>query len=461
MPPMPQPVINGADAGSVAAITGATTLLAELRSYRFSVNVVGRDVLQFQPSYLDFVLQGTLVHDNGIAIDALIGTRMVEPSGDAAISSSGRLVAGNNYIWALDDLSGTLEPYPAGSLDGTVSALSPEGLASRLVVPFAAGYERVGQETHGGVMTEHYRASTGGLAAYASAMNFNGDLTVDVWIAVDGGYLSGAHVAGTAGHRTRSDGTTVDDALLIEFDITDPNDPANVVDLPVAPLPDPVRPRRPAVDLELEYEVLPLDGAMPTPQELDNIAVTLRVRLDVGTRLLTVTVVGGNRIAVALCTTRAEEDRRAILATGGVSVVMLPPKEYGSTTTQGTRALPAVGTPLDPALGPVAPVAAGLSRAHVDPLTGRRGLAFSLENVAAEAFRKSAEGHRGEYIAVVMEGLVVATLAIGDEVAKGHFAFTGDYTDAESHRLASNLYRDPVRFPLRVVRDVEVPASGS
>jgi hypothetical protein len=462
LPPVPQPVINPGNPESAAALTDAVAQVTALRSYRFSVDVVGRDVQLFQPSLIDFGLRGVLTHSDGIAIDAIIGTRMNEPNHTAAISSSDRLVMGNGYIWGSGTQSGALQPAAVGLLDNLVLALTPEGLATRLVAPFAAGFERVGQETRGGVVTEHYRASRGGLAAYASLLQFDGDLKVDAWIAVGDGYLAGVHVAGTAGHQVQSDGTTADDALLIAFDVTAPNAAANVVELPVAPLPDPQRPVGPAVDLDLEYQVLPVNGTLPTAHELDTISVTMRDRLDVYTRPVTVTIVGSDRIVITVCTTRADEDRLLILANGGVTAVMLPPNVYGSTTIQGTKPLPAVGSPVDPALPLTVPVArAGLARSHVDPLTGRRGVSFVLGNKERETFAKAVEGHRGEYVAVVMDGIVMATVAVDDEVAKAHFAFTGDYTEAEAHRLASFLNKDPVGFPLRVVRDVERPASGS
>lgn len=44
------------------------------------------------------------------------------------------------------------------------------------------------------------------------------------------------------------------------------------------------------------------------------------------------------------------------------------------------------------------------------------------------------------------------------ESLTGHFAFTGDYTEAETRVLVLSLYKDPLRFLLQKIRDVEVPA---
>jgi preprotein translocase subunit SecD len=91
-------------------------------------------------------------------------------------------------------------------------------------------------------------------------------------------------------------------------------------------------------------------------------------------------------------------------------------------------------------------------------VTGRRGVSFRLNNKDGDAFEEYAKVHPGEYVAVVLDGVVLATLPIAEQVANGHFAFTGDYTEAETHVLVMSLYKGPLRFPLQKLRDVEVPA---
>ena len=43
-------------------------------------------------------------------------------------------------------------------------------------------------------------------------------------------------------------------------------------------------------------------------------------------------------------------------------------------------------------------------------------------------FRVFAAGHPGEYVAIVLDGVVLATLPVEGTTAKGRFSFTGDYT---------------------------------
>ncbi len=393
-------------------------------------------------------------------MDTLVGTRMREPDGSAAFSATDRAVVGQGYLWTTDNVSGVLEPSSSQSAVDGIAALAPEGLAGRIVTPFAAGYRRVGTEQHGGVATEHFRRTAGGEKAYADALQFDGDVAADLWIAADGGYLTAARVSGKGSHKDAATGADIDDGFLIAFDITRPDDASNVVQLPVQPVPDPVRPSQPPADLRLEFQVLPSNGTGPTAADLDAIGVAIRTRLDISNRPVKVDVVAPDRLTVTICdTTDPDGDRRLIAAHGALNVIPLPPSTYGSVAKPGGTALPAVGSQIDPTLAPIAPAAgAGLTRSHVDPVTGRRGVAFHLGNPATDAFRAYAAAHPGEYVAVVLDGTVLATLPIEGQTAMGNFVFTGDYTEAETKLLASWLYGDPIAFELHPTGDVEVPS---
>ncbi len=72
-----------------------------------------------------------------------------------------------------------------------------------------------------------------------------------------------------------------------------------------------------------------------------------------------------------------------------------------------------------------------------------------------------AAAHLDEFVAVVLDGTVVATIPIDARTAKGNFVFTGDYTEAETRLLASYLYRDPILYELQPIEDVEIPTKES
>ncbi len=61
-------------------------------------------------------------------------------------------------------------------------------------------------------------------------------------------------------------------------------------------------------------------------------------------------------------------------------------------------------------------------------------------------------------MALVLDGTVLATLPIDGQTRNGNFVFTGDYTEAETHLMASYLYQDPIRFDLQPTADIEVPS---
>jgi hypothetical protein len=461
--PAPHVAIGGGNEGTRAAIERAADALSQLRSYRYSVDVIGRDLPTLQASTFDLATEGTLERSTDLAIDAVIGSRMREPDGSAAVSSGGqRYMVGRGFVWGTDNVSGDLEPRREPSTVAAIEALTPEGSAARYVTPFAAGFERVGPERHAGIATQHYRATAKGEAAYAKVLAFKGPLTADLWIASDDAYLVAAKVTGQDSHVDSRTNNEVDDGFLLDFEVTRANDPANVVTLPATPRPDPPRPAEPPVDLLLTYEIVPKDGREPTAEELSALGVTLRVRLDVYDRPIKVDVIGSAQVIVTVCdTTTSDTDRRLITSAGALSVVPLPKDIYGTVTTPGPTPLPPAGSPIDPALTPIAPAGrAGITTAHVDPKTGERGLAFRLGNTESEVFTGYAAEHPNEFVAIVLDGIVQAVIPIDARTAKGNFVFTGDYTEAESRNLASSLYNDPIPFELAPVEDVELPAGA-
>ena len=447
LPPAPRPSIRGGNDRVAADVADAAKRLAGLSSYQFAVDIVGANPGSLEPDSADFSFRGKLSRTNGLAIDAVAGMRMRELDNSAAISVGSQVLFGGGYVWTSDNTSGVLEPSPADA-GAAISVLTPEGVAARAVVPFGAGYLRVGAERHGGIQTVRYRASDRGAAAYAAAFGTTARVTADLWIAAAGGYLAAVHIAAPG--------------ALVQFEVTHPDDPANVVVLPVPPLPDPAGSSGPPVDLQVEYQVRSADGADPTDAELGDIAHDLRVRLDIGTRPVRVDVERRYRILVTVChTTDPDGDRRLLLARGALTVVPLPRSEYGTTTAPGPTALPAAGDPIDPALQPLAPASGlGITGAHVDPTTGRRGVAFRLSNQASAVFRAYATGHLGEFVAVVLDGTILAVLPIEGSTADGNFAFTGDYTEADTHRLARMLYLDPMEASLTEISHVEIPAGS-
>ncbi len=461
IPPAPSPAIVHPDATATIALRTAIAGLKALGSYRFVGGMAGRGPDLSQPSSMDFGLSGTLSRTGGLALDAQLATRMREFDNSAGITAGSRLLFGDGWAWTLSNVSDQMEPTPATSIGPVLEALTPEGLADRLVLPFAGGFRRAGIEVHDGVMSVRYEVTPGGVEAYAAATNLSGKIKANVWVARDGGYLVGFHIEGSGTMPAASAGGASEDGFLFQVDISHVNDRANVITLPALPKPDPPRPAHAPMDLDLVYRVLPEGGKAPTAMDLSEMAVTLRTRLDVGERAVSVQYQLPDRIEVVVCnTTEPGSDRSLVAAPGRLEIVPLPRQQYGAAGSPGPRTLPRPGDSIDPGLPAVAPAArVGLASPHVDPKTGLWGVAFRLGNAADEAFRTYAKAHPGEYVAVVLDGKVLATLELSGPVADGAIAFTGDYTASEARRFASWLYRDPLPFPLEAETLVEIPAS--
>ncbi|OGO53535.1 MAG: hypothetical protein A2Z32_08700 [Chloroflexi bacterium RBG_16_69_14] len=168
-------------------------------------------------------MRGSLVQQPALAIDAVIGTQMVEFGGAAGISSSQRFVLIGDTIWA--PRSGeSPKPEPVANSLESLRMLLPDGVAERLIVPYAAGFERVGLEQRNGVGAIHYRLTAQGAHVYATATSCDGIWTGDLWIAEGDGYLAAADVQCAAPAASGSES-----GFHVQLDVTDENDSTIVV----------------------------------------------------------------------------------------------------------------------------------------------------------------------------------------------------------------------------------------
>ena len=183
--------IEGGDPVAAAAVTDAVDRLAGLRAYRFELSTIGRTLLQLDTDqYLDVGVKGSLTHAPASAFDILASIRMLESAFDGATSDTTQLVIIENQAW--QPRPGQ-DPTPTELPDETIELLSagflPDGVATRVVAPFADAFVKVGPERRGGIDTIHYRSTKAGLKAYESVVRMDGKWSANVWIAKDGGYL--------------------------------------------------------------------------------------------------------------------------------------------------------------------------------------------------------------------------------------------------------------------------------
>ena len=223
-PPLSRIAIPGADPAVIAAIDASIARLDELESYRFVTAVSGRNIVDISQAGLNFAMRGAVVGPAARA-DLRLTVELVEADGVASVASTVRVVSIGDDAWAIAP-GRPPEPIPPDRPSYRIMEfLLPAGLAERLVMPFAGGFEVVESETHDGVPAVRYAATAAGLAAYAAACSLEEMRTADLWIAEEDGHLVGLDIVGRGGDRSGW--------FVTRIDVSDINDPTIEVDPPV------------------------------------------------------------------------------------------------------------------------------------------------------------------------------------------------------------------------------------
>jgi hypothetical protein len=213
------------DAAAVVAIWDSVERLREKRAYRFTVGLAGRSPSRLdEPSNSSIGVRGSLVQQPALAIDSVFASQMIEFGGDAGISSSQRFVLVGDTVWAPRP-GQSPDPQPASGNFDELMLFLPDGMATRLIIPFAAGFESVGVERRGTLDTVHYRLTDGGAHVYATATRCDGPWTGDLWIAADGGQLVAAELECAV---PAASGTN----FQVQVEVTDIDDPTIKIEPP-------------------------------------------------------------------------------------------------------------------------------------------------------------------------------------------------------------------------------------
>ncbi len=248
VPPGPSPIaIEGGDPAAAAEVIDATQNLAGLRAYRFELSSTGRVMIELGADrYLDVGARGSLTTAPVTAFDIEAGTRMLESAFDGATGFSSRYVVIGDLGWGImpgkDAVSMKMTDE---TLDIVSAVFMPEGIATRVVAPFADAYVRVGPERHAGVDAIHYRATKAGLKAYESTIKMQGKWSADVWVATDGGYLLAVTIDCTPKPLPTPDPKASpgqetptwphDRGFHVRLEVTDADDSAIVIKVPQSP----------------------------------------------------------------------------------------------------------------------------------------------------------------------------------------------------------------------------------
>lgn len=232
---------------SIDTITSAIDALDALGSYRF-IEARGVPAVQTQ----GVVINGEphRVRTDTMSGDA-VSMSLIQIGSRSWIS-----VAGSGYRSDDLGLGGPDDPIGMPVAEGDTWVGPVAGDLASLVSGLDAVTE-LGVELHNGVPARHLRAAgTGEVKADANGDpigdGFSG--TVEAWIAVDGGYLTGLRAVGTYAGAPVDEGdpSAAPEPYRLEATIEGANDPANRVDEPVTPDPTVMPSGDPAIVALLE-----------------------------------------------------------------------------------------------------------------------------------------------------------------------------------------------------------------
>jgi hypothetical protein len=140
---------------------------------------------------------------------------------------------------------------------------------------------------------------------------------------------------------------------------------------------------------------------------------------------------------------------------GFVQFVLLPPGQYGTYGTTGSKAVPAAGDMIDPSL-PAQFDSTSLDPASISAKASVDSgdtweVDFAFKQDVAMTFADWTAAHVNDYFAIVLDGRVLNAPFIQSEVVGGRGRIAGGFTQAQAEDLASILKSQPLPFALQQV----------
>ena len=214
------------------------------------------------------------------------------------------------------------------------------------------------------------------------------------------------------------------------------------------------------------YQLTPAVGQQVTEAELDTTATIMRGRLSaMGVTTATVTKVPPNRVSVHVVGDapidplpgNVRSVRGYLNTPYRLEFVPLPPETYGTSVAAGSVAVPEPGQGVDGALpallggGDVDPsgVAAevDLASSHTDTWA----VTTHFKSEAAATFKSWTGTHINEYLAIAMDGTVLAVSLIGAQIADGAVTIRGGFTETDARWLADMIRIGTLPVPVQEV----------
>lgn len=84
-------------------------------------------------------------------------------------------------------------------------------------------------------------------------------------------------------------------------------------------------------------------------------------------------------------------------------------------------------------------------------LAGQYGISFTLDSEASKIFAEYTSTHRGQYLGIVLDKVVVSAPVINEPITGGEGSISGSFTQAEAQTLAVQLRSGSLPIPIKVV----------
>ena len=218
---------------------------------------------------------------------------------------------------------------------------------------------------------------------------------------------------------------------------------------------------------EVTYRLVPAAGRRPDPAALATTMTVLAARArSAGLAGLTITARGLDELVVTLPIANLQATGSLLGSTGLLQFIPLPPARYGSASTTPTGPTAVTdGQPLpnDPALVALFDSSAILGASAATDQNGLPVVDFSLSADAASRFAAYTTNNIGNFLAVVLDGLVVSAPSINSPITGGHGQVSvgsGANALAQVNALVAVLNGGPLPFPLQEVSVVSGPAAA-
>jgi protein-disulfide isomerase len=209
------------------------------------------------------------------------------------------------------------------------------------------------------------------------------------------------------------------------------------------------------------YQLTPAIGQQITDAELDSTVAIMRARLSaMSITTATVEKLLPDRVSVHVVGDVQVDPlpgnvmsvRGFLNSTYRLEFVPLPPETYGTSAGAGSVAVPSRGYGLEgspPALLSGSDVDPSGVAAAIDPGSDGWALTLHFKPQAAATFKSWTETHINEYLAIVMDGTVLAVPYIRAQVSDGAMTVSGVFTEADARWLADVIRIGPLPVPVQ------------